>query len=243
MPPIPIYSHSPINAATADGVTSQSAEKSNEVQPPPTTTQNVPSSAAGNAYPRAQPGVAPSIPAPTGSFAAPKQQAALQSTPTRPLPSSGPAPPQPGTFPVPPGSISNPPVATSTGLPPPPKAGESLDQSTKQPFYPPQMSIPAPYAATTQSAQRGTSSAFAALPSPLERPPGYQQNPASAHLNQYQQAAQEARDREEYQRMAGASTGDGEVGVWDSVKGAMMAAGGKIAAAEEEVWKRINKDL
>lgn len=104
------------------------------------------------------------------------------------------------------------------------------------------MSVPAPHAATTQGAERGTSTAFAAAPSPFQHPPGYQQNPGSARLDRYQQAAQEARDREEFQRMARANTGDGETGVWDSVKGAMLAAGGKIAAAEEEVWKRINKD-
>lgn len=111
----------------------------------------------------------------------------------------------------------------------------------------------------TQGAQRGTmtssATAFgaAAAPSPLEHPPGYQQNPNAGELNQYQRAAQEALDREEEERRrrvggGGAAGGvmaglDGEGGVWGSVKGAMAAAGEKIAAAEEGVWKRINKDL
>lgn len=104
------------------------------------------------------------------------------------------------------------------------------------------MSIPAPPAAATQGAQRGTAINFVAAPSPLEHPPGYVQDPHASEMNKYQRAAQEALDREDAERRGSSGEGEGG-GVWGSVKGAVAAAGGKIAAAEEQVWKRINKDL
>lgn len=228
MAPIPTYSHSPIISAAkaADGATPQTADKSQGSPPPPTTTQ-------GPACPPARPGAVPSMPAPTGSVSLPHlQPTPLQPTPTQPLTSQGPALPQPGAFPVPPGASTSPPAASQTSLPPPPKAGESLPQAQAQPqvYYPPQMSIPAPAASATQGAQRGTSTAFVAAPSPVEHPPGYQQNPNAGELDQHQRAAQEAleQEEEEKRRALGGTSGDREAGVWGSVKGAMMAAGEKI---------------
>lgn len=250
MPPIPIYSHSPINAAKADGVTPKTVEKGRPSDPPPTKTARVP-------YPPAQPGAVPSLPAPTGAASAQQKEPRPEPTPTQPLGyQEVPPPPQPGAFPVPPGAPSTgPPQARPTGLPPPPKAGDNLTQAAGgqssgtgtgagTSYYPPQMAIPAPPSAATQGAQRGTAgNAFVPAPSPLEHPPGYQQNPTAGELNQYQRAAQEALEREEQERRRVPGTGEaGEGGgVWGSVKGAMAAAGEKIAAAEEEIWSRVNK--
>lgn len=265
MPPIPIYAHSPINASKAGGVTPQTAEKGtnpNPSGPPPTTTQN-------NPYVPAQPGAVPAIPAPTGVPSLQQQHYASPPPPpptrTQPLDFQGPAPPQPGAFPVPPGA--SPPRATATGLPPPPKAGESVMSTQRQQpppsmYYPPQMSIPAPPSAATQGAQRGTAGttisfgqappllhaagAAGAASAPLEHPPGYTQNPNAGELDRYQRAAQEALEREEQQQLTtrerASSLSEGAEGVWGSVKGAMAAAGEKIAAAEEQVWKTINKE-
>ena len=111
------------------------------------------------------------------------------------------------------------------------------------------MSIPAPPAAMSQSAQRGTTTIAFGQAAPLlaseqQHPQGgYQQNPNAGELDRYQRAAQEALERDEQAAARRPSLSDGGVdGVWGSVKGAMAAAGEKIAAAEEEVWKRINKD-
>ncbi|CAN8097068.1 unnamed protein product [Discula destructiva] len=250
MPPIPIYSHSPINtAAKADGASPQTAEKGldtkNPSGPPPTTTQN-------SSYPAAQPG-APAAPAPTGNSSVQQPHYAPptpEPTRTQPLEPQNPAPPQPNAFPVPYGYLdgAGAPQATPTGLPPPPKAGESSLRSpppaatqptTPAAYYPPQMSIPAPPAAASQSAQRGTATTVS-----FGQAPGYQQNPHAGELDRYQRAAQEAleRDERDQARRASLSEAAGVDGVWGSVKGAMAAAGEKIAAAEEQVWKRINKD-
>lgn len=107
------------------------------------------------------------------------------------------------------------------------------------------MSIPAPPAAFTQSAQRGTTIAFGhARHMSSEHPPGYQQDPTAGELTRYQRAAQEALEEEQLARRPSLSEEAAGVvdGVWGSVKGVVAAAGEKIAAAEEEVWKRINKD-
>lgn len=211
MPPIPIYSNSPINAAKGDAVS----------PPTPDKTQN--NSASKTIYPPAQPGASPAVPAPTQ---------VARPTPTQPLADhEGPPPPQPGAVPAP------------TTAPPP---------------YPPQMNIPPPTGtsagATPQSVQRGTSTtfpgggAFVPGPSPLEHPPGYQQDVHADALNRYQRAAQDALEEEESRSRrtssvtAGLMGGDGEDGVWSGAKKMMAAAGEKLAAAEGEMWKRINKE-
>lgn len=100
------------------------------------------------------------------------------------------------------------------------------------------MSIPAPPSSATQGAQRGTAGTTIAF----GHPPGYTQNPNAGELDRYQRAAQEALERDEQARGRASSLSEGADGVWGSVKGAMAAAGEKIAAAEEKVWKTINKD-
>lgn len=112
------------------------------------------------------------------------------------------------------------------------------------------MYIPPPSgtSAPVQAAQRGTStattSAFAASPSPFEHPPGYQQNVHAGEMDRYQRARQDALEAEERSRSSSlVGGGDGAAGerVWGSAKKALMAAGEKLADAEHEVWKRINK--
>lgn len=131
--------------------------------------------------------------------------------------------------------------------------GASVSSSTSASastyYYPPQMAIPAPAASATQGAQRGTlpaAAALAAAPSPLEHPPGYQQDPTAGEMNRHQRAAQEALEQEEEERrrvpLGGGDNGEG-VGVWSSVRGAMAAAGEKIAAAEAQAWSGIRKNM
>lgn len=273
MPPIPIYSHSPINAAKAADATPQTAaEKATQNAPhnssPPATTTAA--AAAAQGYPPAQPGASPFLPAPTVPNAQSQYYPPIQPTPTQALPGSqGPPPPQPGAFPVPPGG--GPPTATAKAratstLPPSPRAGETTAAAPHVPpmsAYPPQMRIPPPSGTTpVQAAQRGTlttssatgpnptntnaatTSAFEAGPSPLEHPPGYQQNAYAGEMDRYQRARQDALDAEERSRSGSlVGGGDGAAGerVWDSAKKALMAAGEKLAGAENEVWKRINK--
>lgn len=237
MPPIPIYSNSPINAAKAAGISPQTTEKEQTVQSAPSDSTSPSTTVTSQGYPPAQPGASPFLPAPTGFSSAQGQYPPPQPTATQPLPGSqGPPPPQPGAFPVPPGG--GPPTATatstSTALPPPVS-------------YPPQMHIPPPSAAASagvQAAQRGTSTApFVAAPSPMEHPPGYQQNVHAGEMDHYQRARQDALEAEERSRSGTLGGGDGAVGegVWDSAKKALVAAGGKLADAENEVWKRISK--
>lgn len=270
MPPIPIYSNSPINAAKADGVTPQTADKGqNGSSPPLPTTTTAAAAAQGGpppAYPAAQPGASPAIPAPTGAPTLPQYQPAIQPTPTQPLAASqGPPPPQPGAVPLAPGTAAS--TGGGAAIGPPTKATTTATPSTTTapPPYPAQMNIPPPMGTATgaipQSVQRGTSTAATTTtfsggfippgPSPLEHPPGYHQDVNADALNRYQRAAQDALEEEERRSrrtssvsagLAGLAGGDGEEGVWSGAKKMMAAAGEKLAAAEGEVWKRINKE-
>ncbi|KAL8387910.1 hypothetical protein RB595_009583 [Gaeumannomyces hyphopodioides] len=228
MPPIPIYTKSPINANKASGVTPQTAAGEAEKQPapqaPPATTTAAASSqpTRTSEYPPAQPGAVPSIPAPTGSLTGP----------------AGPPPaPQPGAVP-------HPPRAGETYQPP------AAPEPTAAPQYPPppQMSIPSPVAPLHYG---GTATATGPLPGrgntgvtqlPASRAAGtgtstsiypHPNNAISSpYAGQYQ--AYEA-------GTAAPSDDDQGEGVWDSAKKYMQAAGSKLSAAESEVWKRINK--
>jgi hypothetical protein len=111
MPPVRIYTDSPINAAKASGQTPETKAGEASSQAPATTTSQV-----TQGYAAAQPGAVPSIPAPTGSVQT-CQYAPLQPTPTRNLADQGPPPPQPGAVPLPP--------AGRAVVPPPPRAGEA----------------------------------------------------------------------------------------------------------------------
>ncbi|XDG00582.1 hypothetical protein ABKA04_000197 [Annulohypoxylon sp. FPYF3050] len=237
MAPIPVYTDSPIAASKPSGVTPQTAEAPSAGNPAkPATSTTSPTPTSNTSYPPAQPGATPSLPAPT---------AAISQTY---VPQNSPPAPQPGAFPTPP-------EATKTSIPPPPKAGEKYQPpqqpSTTQPMsipYPPQMSIPPP-SAPYASQQRGTSTASVptsvysgqgptAIGGPptqsLQHPPGYHQNVNASELDMHQRSAIQQSELE--------GQGEDSGGVWDSAKKWAQQTGEKLAAAENEVWKKLNKD-
>ncbi|KAL7626628.1 hypothetical protein AAE478_003401 [Parahypoxylon ruwenzoriense] len=240
MAPIQVYTDSPIAALKPSGSTPQTAQSSSTVKPP--TSSASPTSPRLASYPPARPGAVPFLPGPTGTA-----QSYIPPQPTRTFNYDGPPPPQPGASPVPPGA------ATKT-IPPPPKAGEKyqLPQQTLAPQavsmpYPQQMPIPAP-TAPYPSQQRGTSTALepttahgsqdpAALRRPttysLEHPPGYHQNANASELDRYQRSAVQHSELEQT---------DDSGSVWGTAKKWAQQTGERLAAAENEVWKKINKE-
>ncbi|KAI2463682.1 hypothetical protein F4781DRAFT_426154 [Annulohypoxylon bovei var. microspora] len=235
MAPIPVYTDSPIAASKPSGVTPQTAHTSSTSKPAATSTS--PTSSNKTSYPPAQPGAIPSLPTPTAAVS----HAYIP-------PRDGPPAPQPGAFPTPP-------VATRTNIPPPPKAGEKYQPpqqtSANQPMnmpYPPQMSIPPP-SAPYSAQQHGTSTASVptsaysgqgptALGGPptqsLQHPPGYHQNVNASELDMHQRSALQQSELEDQRDDSG--------GVWDSAKKWAQHTGERLAAAENEVWKKLNKD-
>ncbi|GKT73176.1 hypothetical protein ColTof4_05599 [Colletotrichum tofieldiae] len=251
MPAIPIFKDTPINASKATGATPQTEEpqpNANFNNAPDLSHSQVgapapalaPSSTHQQSYPPAQPGAAPSLPVQTASAQA---YPALRPTPTQKTDDVSPPPPQPGAAPVP--------VTGTSSLPPPPKAAPTpATQAT--PPYPPQMGIPPP--TMPHSALRGSPTSIANGPqmtgprpiplggdpaSSLEHPPGYQQDVSASEFSSHQRAAHHAAVASSAER--GFQT-QSEEGVWDTAKKWAQAAGGSLAAAEQEVWKRINKD-
>ncbi|KAI1393642.1 uncharacterized protein F4822DRAFT_385341 [Hypoxylon trugodes] len=241
MAPIPVYTDSPI-ASKPSGVTPQTAAAPSTSTP--TATRSSPTSANQVSYPSAQPGAAPSLPTPTTAAS----QAYTPPQPTQTHGHDGPPPPQPGAVPVPSG-------AAGSNIPPPPKAGEKYQPPQQAPVtqpasipYPPQMSIPPP---TTPYAtqQRGTSTATAPIAThsgqgptapdgssihSLAHPPGYHQNTNASELDRYQRSAIQQSELENQTGESG--------GVWDAAKKWAQQTGEKLAAAENEVWKKINKE-
>ncbi|KAI9902500.1 hypothetical protein N3K66_001852 [Trichothecium roseum] len=224
MPAIPVYSKSPINAAKPSGVTPQTASSDqNDATAPPATATSMARPTTTQSYPEAQPGATPMMPEPT---------------PVQSSQQSGPPPPQPGAVPVAPG--------TKSPLPPPPKTGEKLQptQTSATMPMPPQMSYPPPSSTYTGST---SSTAIASGPQPTflqgsadySHPPGYQQDTHASEFSSHQRAAHNASLSQDSGNVF--SDGDGE-GVWDTAKKWASAAGGRLAAAENEVWKKINKD-
>ncbi|KAI4870804.1 hypothetical protein F4820DRAFT_402005 [Hypoxylon rubiginosum] len=232
MAPIPVYTNSPIVAAKASGITPQTDQPPSVSKPAKTTASSTSPNPAS--YPSAQPGAAPSLPTPTATAQAYSYD--------------GPPPPQPGATPV----SSR---AVSTSIPPPPKAGEKYQPPQQTPApqplsmpYPQQMSIPAP-TASYPAQQFGTSTA--SVPASynsqgptastgsgfhnLEHPPGYHQNANASELGRYQRATTQQQRELEDQR-------EDTNGVWDSARKWAQQTGEKIAAAESEVWKKINKE-
>jgi len=249
MPPIPIYTQSPIAGANPSGVTPKTAaqepgEKAGRSEPATTT-----AAVSQDAYPPPQPGAVPSLPVPTG--AAQNRQRYVPAQPTRTVQevASGPPPPQPGAVPTLP--------ERTTALPPPPRAGETyhppeVTQAPQVP-YPPQMAIPAP---VIPHAQHGTSAATAGrYPQPaqptnlgtgapgnhLNHPPGYHQNVNAVDFDSNQRAAHNA-NVSSGGRRSSTDGGDDDEGVWDTARKFVQAAGSKLSAAESEVWRRINKE-
>jgi hypothetical protein len=272
MAPVQIYAESPINtAAKADGVTPQTAAAPPPAAgQAPTRTAPAAAGAQGS-YPPAQPGATPSLPQPTGA-ASSQRYAPVQPTPTSQLEDSGPPPPQPGAMPQPPSALTTlppPPKAGEKYQPPEPTPGPQMQSNVA---YPTQMGLPAPAAPYTQRGTATASSAASyggqvQLPgmpafSPqagaggvggdnYAHPPGYMQNVNAADFSRDQRAAHEA-SMQSYG--AGSSSGmggssgmsgegsDGEEGIWDTAKKWAQAAGEKLSAAENEVWRRINKE-
>ncbi|KAM7216497.1 hypothetical protein V8F06_008120 [Rhypophila decipiens] len=214
MPPIKVYTNSPINAAKAEGITPKTAAPSNNDGDSGTT------QAGGNSS---------NIPV--------QIHAPLQPTPTKTsagLGNSNPPPPQPGAVPFPqptdsatmgpapsapaitqaaqlPGAGSGGEARYPTYPPPPPQMGVSLVESTAPHSY------------------RGTSSAVPLPTGATNAAPGY-----SPPAGGYQQRA--TNDNDTYQ------DDSGEEGVWNSAVKWAQVAGEKLSAAENEVWKRINKE-
>ncbi|GKT43901.1 uncharacterized protein ColSpa_04082 [Colletotrichum spaethianum] len=258
MPAIPIFKDTPINASKASEATPQTEEPQSNAHSHNTPELShsrvgapapalAPSSTHQQPYPPAQPGAALSLPVQTASAQA---YPVPRPTPTQKTDDVSPPPPQPGAAPMP--------MAGTSTLPPPPKAGEAYHPpaptpaTQATPFYPPQMGIPPP--AMSHSALRGSSTSIASGPqmtgprpiplggdptSSLEHPPGYQQDVGASEFSSHQRAAHHAAVTSSAER--GFQT-QSEEGVWDTAKKWAQAAGGSLAAAEQEVWKRINKD-
>ncbi|RKU47976.1 hypothetical protein DL546_004376 [Coniochaeta pulveracea] len=240
MPPIPIYTKSPINAATADGVTPKTAASDGGMQPEKPSTTTATSTQQPGEYPAAQPGAVPHLPAVTQTHHVP-----IQPTPTSNLSSQGPPPPQPGAVPVAPGMTAG----TRASGPPPPTTTAPARLPGEAPAapvpYPRQMAIPPP---TAPYSQRGTSTASVektqqtVLTYQLDHPPGYQQNPSAADMTSSQrEASLQSAAAAPYHGYGGgvADNGD-EEGVLGMAKKWAQTAGEKLSAAEQEVWKRIN---
>ncbi|KEY65802.1 hypothetical protein S7711_07184 [Stachybotrys chartarum IBT 7711] len=233
MPAIPVYKSSPINASKASGVTPKTAT----VQDATDNQEYIHSSVTQpteTGYPPAKPGAAPSLPVPTGSVA---PASVLQPTPTQKVEHVGPPPPQPGAVPAP--------TSTARHATSPPKAGEAAQQQPPQTTampMPPQMSYPAPTASysayggssTTTAVPAGFGTANAAS-SDFSHPPGYHQNINATEFSSDQRAAHDA-------SVANTSLSEDAQGVWGAAKKWAVAASESLAAAEGEVWKRINKE-
>jgi hypothetical protein len=112
--------------------------------------------------------------------------------------------------------------------------------------YPHQMSVPAP---TVPHAQRGTSTAFvvpysAGQATDIAHPPGYQQN---VNADQFTSSQRESQHTSVHSSSSWGGGGDGraddesEEGVWGAARKWAQVAGDRLSAAENEVWRRINK--
>jgi hypothetical protein len=251
--PVTVYTSSPINAAKASGPTPQTAHSGGSGNSVQTSTAATTTSAVSQGgYPAAQPGARPSLPVQTGAPEAASNFAAP--TPTQALTGSDPPAPQPGAVPVPPRAASKSPI------PPPPKAGETLGRGAggaTASAMPPQMSYPvpgnSPYAperGSFTSTALGPQNGAAPIPRSLQEsgpdgnlshPPGYQQDTHASELSSYQRAAHEAavsQPATSFDQRGGFE----DEGLWSTAKKWVSAAGDGLAAAENEVWKRINKD-
>lgn len=245
--PITVHTASPINASKASGATPKT-NASNATPAPPQAATSSP--AVQQAYTPAAPGARP--PAPTSTTASvppPPQTTAYAPTPTQ---AYQPPAPQPGAVPVP--SNQAPPTSS---LPPPPKAGEKLGPehlATKTqaatPQMPPQMSYTPPVQPFPTNPGSYTSTVppppTFAQPTPMQdvsHPPGYHQNVHATEFTSHQRAAHQASVAENPSLFSGGGSGDnGEESIWGTAKKWAVAAGENLAAAESEVWKRINKE-
>lgn len=78
-------------------------------------------------------------------------------------------------------------------------------------------------------------------PASYTHPPGYRQDSHAGELTSSQRAAHNA-NVEQDGRVFSTSGDDDDEGLWGTAKKWANAAGSTLAAAEGEVWRRINKD-
>ncbi|GJN77225.1 hypothetical protein PLIIFM63780_000715 [Purpureocillium lilacinum] len=116
-------------------------------------------------------------------------------------------------------------------------------------YQPPVASLPiqgrTSTAAAVPGAQMGgpypTSLREADASASYSHPPGYQQDVHASEFSSSQRAAHDAATSRDAGLMSSFGQDD-QAGMWDAAKKWAAAAGESLAAAENEVWKRINKD-
>lgn len=244
MPPIRTFKSAPINphsAANPPSSTSETQEQLPQVNDAVSgeTTGNeggpawapaTPTAAASisdNSYPAARPG-APAMPAPTSSTYAPTRTYPTSISASTDRTSSPPAP-QPGSRPMPSASSVSP--SPNRAVPPPPKVGEPVQPAS---YYAPsslqqQQTIPnstsTPYLSTYQPPSSYTSTyvAGSAPGLPLSQPEQSNSTTSSSIFD--------------------GALGEGTTGqdILNTARSWMASAGTKLAEAEEEVWKMVNK--
>ncbi|KAI7977855.1 hypothetical protein EIK77_009395 [Talaromyces pinophilus] len=262
MPPIRTFKSAPINANTPTS-TSEAQEPQqeqykdavagettgNEGGPawaPATPTAATPSIGDSN-YPAARPG-APAMPAPTSPFST----SGNVYTPTRTYPTStastdatsSPPAPQPGSRPAPPPPSSStsstspsPNRATGKGaVPPPPKVGEPVQPAS---YYAPSFQQKQQQQQQQQQQQTIPNSTSTPYLSTYRSPASYGSTYVAGSapglpLSQVEQSSRSIFD---------GTLGEGTTGqdILNTAKSWMASAGNKLAEAEEEVWRMVNK--
>ncbi|KAK1765661.1 hypothetical protein QBC33DRAFT_516547 [Phialemonium atrogriseum] len=143
----------------------------------------------------------------------------------------GPAPPQPGAVPIPPGSQSG--RGTSTDYPSGPSySARGFEQAGAQPH------LGNPSGPSYSAGGFEQSGAQSHRANSLANPPGYQQYVSASEVNGDQRAGYDSLG---FSGRGSTGPDEDEEGVWDSAKKWAQTAGGKLSAAENEVWRRINK--
>lgn len=95
------------------------------------------------------------------------------------------------------------------------------------------MASSSPYGAPVPSALTGVGVGVGGESAPsLSHPPGYHQNDNASGFGRYQRSPME-QQRE---------TDDSGDGIWGAAKKLAQQTGERLAAAESEVWKKINKE-
>lgn len=246
---IPTYTSAPLNpdqkeegtsgsTSQTEPATSIEASATDTPQPPNTSaTATAPSYApiyatAQDSSLPAQPGAAPSLPAPTGAPVS--QTGTLAPTPTSALPTATtytPPPPQPGATPVAPATGI--PAASTSPVPPPPKAGEPVSA----PSIP---SAPAQSSFTQSYAYQRTPQTHAPAPNSTTTPYSSVYPPAPTVGSSRPQGLPLYGGNESGGGANNIFGEDEEPGLFNAAKGWMQTAGTKLAEVEAEVWKRIN---
>lgn len=258
MPPIRTFKSAPINAHSAahpptstdeteeyhqqdsDAVSEERRDNDGPAWAPaiPTAAANI----AENSYPAARPG-APAMPAPTSASTSTSTSGNIY-TPTKTYPAStsteptsSPPAPQPGSRPIAPPSLSSPSpnraTATAAGVvPPPPKVGEPVQPAA---YY-----APSPQPQLQQQQQQQT------IPNSTSTPYLSTYQPPSSYTSTYGAGSTPGLPLSQPEQSSNSSNGsifDGTTGqdILNTAKSWMVSAGNKLAEAEEEVWKMVNK--